>query len=146
MEGGNSAEYRTLIHHTANLHSAVKSQLVSLGARLVSLDLIAPEKYDEFRLLCNPEVNRAADLVRLIQDKVKQNPRCYHTFIAALQEDQAQYGDIIRKLQDTYQPGIHMVAKCGRLLAICSVPYFYFIWYVYTFFLYWQISLFFCLY
>ena len=102
--GENSAEYRTLIHHTADLQSAVKSQLVSLGARLVSHPLlIAPHKYEEIINYYVPEATRAAELVRLIQDKVKQNPRYYHSFIAALQEDQTEYGDILQKLQYTYQ-------------------------------------------
>ena len=101
--GENPAEYRTLIHHTADLQSAVKSQLVSVGAGLMSRALIAPHKYDELINYYVPEATRAAELVRLIQNKVKQNPRCYYSFIATLQEDQAQYGDILRKLQYTYQ-------------------------------------------
>lgn len=45
--------------------------------------------------------SHATRLVQLIRGKVEQNPRYYHIFITALQEDQTQYGDILQKLQYT---------------------------------------------
>ena len=49
-----------------------------------------------------PEANRAARLVELIRDKVEQNPKCYHTFIEALEADQQTNGDILEQLKEKY--------------------------------------------
>lgn len=98
-----SAEYRTLVFHTADLQLAMKTQLIPLGGQFVSAELITTEQYHEIRNSQHPPGNRAADLVHLVQEKVQQNPQCYLTFIDVLKKDQSQYGDILEKLQQTYQ-------------------------------------------
>ena len=96
------AEHEALARCTPDLQLAVKEDLIHLGAELVAKRLITTDKYREIRNSRNPLEERAADLVGLIQDKVKQNDQCYHTFIAVLQNDRHQYNDILGKLQRTY--------------------------------------------
>ena len=101
MDGTNSAEYRAWIGLTPVLQLAVKSQLTSLGAHLQAVGLITPDDYD---WLINPLPRRdeqAAYLIQLIQQKVRQDPQCYQTFIAVLENDRSQYSDIIGRLQQT---------------------------------------------
>ena len=97
------AEYQTLLRLTPDLRLAVKAHLLSLGGKLVASYLITPESDRELRNAHNPEVNRAADLVQLIQNKVREDPQCYHTFISVLEKNQAQHGVILRKLCQTFE-------------------------------------------
>ena len=50
----------------------------------------------------HPEATRAAKLVELIRDKVEQNPKCYHTFIEVLEQDQMTNQDILEQLKEKY--------------------------------------------
>ena len=43
-------------------------------------------------------IERAADLVQLLTDKVEENPTNYHTLIRILGEDTATYGDVLEYL------------------------------------------------
>lgn len=99
---GSTAEYRTLLRLTVNIQGAVKDKLISIGAELVANELISPEQYERIRNTQNPCDSRAADLVGYVQGKVQQNSQHYHTFIKALQSDEAQYRDILKKLKETY--------------------------------------------
>ena len=67
-----SPEYQTLVNHTDDLQLAVKMELVSIGAKLVSAKLITPDQYREVQnsnsYLSREE--RAANLVDLVQVKV----------------------------------------------------------------------------
>ena len=94
-----SIEYEVLIRHTTDLQVAVKNNLTLLGAQLVTLQIITPDQYEEIRNRHQPVIERAADLVGYVQNKVRQNPRHYHAFIDALRSDESQYGDILMKLE-----------------------------------------------
>ena len=50
------------------------------------------------------ESDRAASVLELVEQKVLLNPQCYHTFVAVLLDNEMQFGSILQKLQDTYQP------------------------------------------
>ena len=80
-----SPEYRTLVQHTYDLQLAVKMQLVPLGAKLVSAELITPDQYEEIRNPYKPREDRAADLIYLVQVKVLQDPKYYADFVAVLE-------------------------------------------------------------
>ena len=101
--GENSAEYSTLIDLTSELRLAVRSELVSLTGSLLATRLISPEGDAEVRNTSHSEVERSARLVELVQNKVRQNPRYYHSFIGILQGNQDQYRDILQQLEHTYQ-------------------------------------------
>ena len=79
-------EYRALVRCTADLELAVKMELISLGAELVSAKLITPEQYHETRNLHIPLDVRAANLVYFVQLKVKQDPKWFHVFVGILED------------------------------------------------------------
>ena len=79
-----SPEYQTLVCHTADLQLAVKMELISLGAKLVSVGLITPDQYEKIRNPYRQCESRATDLVCFIQIKVQQHPRWYGVFVNVL--------------------------------------------------------------
>ena len=101
--GENSAEYSTLIDLTSELRLAVRSELISLTGSLLATRLISLDNDIELRNTTHSEVERSARLVELVQNKVRQNPHRYHSFIGILQGNQDQYRDILQHLEQTYQ-------------------------------------------
>ena len=96
-------EYGTLIKLTSELRVAVRLELVSLTGSLLASRLISLDNDIELRNTTHSEVERSARLVELVQIKVRQNPRHYHSFIGILQGNQDQYRDILQRLEHTYQ-------------------------------------------
>ena len=99
----NSAEYRTMIDLTSELRLAVRSELVTLTGSLLVSRLISLDNDIELRNTAHSEVQRSAKMVELVQNKVRQNPRHYHSFIGILQGNQDQYRDILQRLEHTYE-------------------------------------------
>ena len=99
-----SVEYEVLVRHTVDLQLAVKDNLTPLGAKLVAAEIITPDQYGEIRNPHRPANERGADLVGYVQNKVRQDPQHYHTFVGALKSDLSQYGDILTKLGETGLP------------------------------------------
>ena len=99
--GRDSAEYRALISLTPALQLAIESQLTPLGGELVAVGLITPGNYSWLINPMLPEDYRAANLVRLIQQRVRQDSRWYQTFIDVLEKDLSQYSGIVGSLQRT---------------------------------------------
>ena len=95
---GSSAEYDTMITLTTDLQLATKSDLTFLSGALLGENLISSRNGSELRNVAHSEEDRAARLVELIQDKVKQNPQHYYTFISVLEKNQDYYSDILKKL------------------------------------------------
>ena len=87
-----------MIDLTSELRLAVRSELISLSGSLLASRLISPEGDAELRNTAHSEVERSAKLVELVQNKVWQNPRHYHSFIGILQGNQDQYRDILQQL------------------------------------------------
>ena len=108
---GNSAECRTLIDLTSELRLAIRSELISLTGSLLSARLISLDNDDELRNTAHSEIDRSARLVWLIQNKVRQNPHHYHSFIDILQDNQDQFKDILQQLKQTYQKHQHKDGK-----------------------------------
>ena len=100
-----SAEYGVLIQHTGDLKLAVRANLTSLGAQLLSAKVVTTDQYDEIRIAQRSPNDRAADLVRYVQDKVRQNRQHYYAFIGALKEDESEYRDILAKLEESLKRG-----------------------------------------
>ena len=101
--GENSAEYSTLIDLTSELRLAVRSELISLTGSLLAARLISLDNDIELRNTTHSKAERSARLVELVQNKVRQNPRHYHSFIGILQGNQDQYRDILQRLEHTHQ-------------------------------------------
>ena len=96
-------EYSTLIERTNELRLAVSSELISLSGSLLAARFISLDNETELRNPAHTERERSARLVGLVQNKVRQNPHHYHTFISILQKNQDQYKDILWRLELTYQ-------------------------------------------
>ena len=94
-------EYKTLVRLTPDLQLAVKADLLRLGSQLVAKELITPDQYEEILNPHNPLMKRAADLVQFVQNKVRQNARCYYTFVAELEKNRRLYSDIMEELRQT---------------------------------------------
>ena len=108
-------EYSTLIELTSELRLAISSELISLTGSLLAVRFISLDNEIELRNPAHSERERSARLVGLIQNKVRQNPRHYHTFISILQGNQDQYRDILQRLEHTYQKHKHNDGKSACL-------------------------------
>ena len=102
----NSAEYITLQRHVSDVRLAVKADLIGVSGDLLSKFLITQANDEELRDPMHPAEDRAARLVGFILDKVKQDPKHYHSFIDVLKMRGKRNSDILSKLQDTYS-GMH---------------------------------------
>ena len=98
-----SKEYLTLVQCTPDLRLAVRSHLLSLGASLIAKHVITPNQEEELRNDHNSIGSRAANLIKLVQDKVRQDPKYYRIFIDVLGEDLSQNRGILEILQNTYE-------------------------------------------
>ena len=116
-----SEEYRTMIDLTSELRLAVRSQLISLSGSLLASSLISPESDVELRNMAHSEIERSARLVELVQNKVRQNPHHYHSFIGILQGNQDQYRDILQQLEHTYQEHQQEDGKFSITLSMQSI-------------------------
>ena len=96
-------EYRTMLHCTDDLRTAVQPHLLTLGGTLLSDDLISTDDESELRNEMHIEAKRAARLVELIRLKVKLEPQNYHTFVRILENDRDTYKYILKKLRQKYQ-------------------------------------------
>ena len=104
MAESRSVEYEVLVRHTVDLQVAVQDNLIPLGARLVSAQIITPDQYAEIKNAHRPVDERGADLVGYVQNKVRQDPRQYHAFIDTLKSDLSQYRNILMILGETTLP------------------------------------------
>ena len=77
-------------------------------------------------------IERAADLVQLLTDKVEENTANYHTLIRILGEDRATYKDVLEclALPSDPTPGPRPEAQCvaaattpGRFKINLSIPF-----------------------
>ena len=95
-----SAEYRALVFYTHALESALETQVTSLGRELVAVGLITPDEYEWLtRYPFQRSSDLAANLIRLIKQKIRQNSQSYHKFIGVLEKDQSLYGGIVGSIQ-----------------------------------------------
>ena len=98
-----SIEYRCLSFHLSSVQYAVSSNLLSLGARLLSLGIISHDTYESLLISSRTMTERAGSLMFYIQQRVRLQPDCYHLFIDVLMEDWDLYDSILHLLYDTYQ-------------------------------------------
>ena len=92
-----------MIDCTSELRLAVRPELISLTGSLLASRLISPDNDIELRDTAHSGEVRSARLVELVQNKVRQNPRHYHSFIGILHGNEDQYGDILQQLEQAYQ-------------------------------------------
>ena len=101
----NSSEYSTLIDLTVDLRLAVRPHLVALSGDLLASRLISPDGEADLRNTVLSETERSAKLIELVQNKVKQNSKHYHTFTGILKgtANHFVYDDILQKLEMAYR-------------------------------------------
>ncbi len=97
------SEYRTIIHCTEELESALLSDRAIL-LFLVGEGFIEPNVYDD---VTNPKSllsasEKAGLLVTGIKDKVKLNPKNYHQLMRYFHQNRRMYGDIADILDKEY--------------------------------------------
>ena len=94
----NTPEYRSILKGTSKLTRALKNNITPICADLVANDLITPDQQRNLRNPNHDAIERAADLVQLLTDKVEANTANYHTLVRILGEDRATYGDVLEYL------------------------------------------------
>lgn len=116
-------EYLRIVALTKDLQLSVRDQLTSLSLALVSKLLISPDAGSDLRNPMHSGADRAAKLVELLQRKVLEDAKHYHTFIRVLEEDGSEYHRVIlgklRQLTPT-KKGI-----CHDTLAVGFASYCY---------------------
>ena len=96
-------EYRTMVKCTHVLRTAVQTHLFSLGASLLSEELISTDNDSDIRNTMHSEPERAARLIEILQLQVKLEPQNFHTFRGVLDNDRDIYKDILKTLREKYQ-------------------------------------------
>ena len=94
----NTPEYRAILKATGKLTKILKNNITPICAELISKDLITLEQQKHLRNPNKDAVDRAADLVELLTDKVEENSANYHALVQILEEDRATYKDVLEAL------------------------------------------------
>lgn len=81
----------------------MKPDLIALCGELLRARLINEDKERSLRNRNVEEADRAAELVSLITDKVKEDPENYHKFVTILKKDEQQYKALITLLEKSYE-------------------------------------------
>ena len=97
-----TAEYKTIIHSTPALRTAVEHHLTNLSGHLLAKHLINSGQDKKLRNKTQTECERAAALVEFVADKVEENSDNYHSFINVLEEDKMAFRVILKCMNDAY--------------------------------------------
>ena len=128
----NTPEYCSILKATGKLTRALKNNITPICADLVKNNLITTEQQKKLRNAMHDAIERAADLVQLLTDKVEENTANYHTFVRILGEDRATYKDVLEclALPSDPIPGPRPKAQCvaaattpGRFKINLSIPF-----------------------
>ena len=99
----NTQEYATIKKANHKLLKAVQNNIIALGAALFAEDLITDDNYTSLKNESRSEVNRAAELVGYVMNKVELSPKNYHTFVKILKEEGATYKEVLKILEPIYR-------------------------------------------
>ena len=114
----NTPEYRSILKATGKLTRALKNNITPICADLVANDLITTEQQKKLRNATHDEaIERAADLVQLLTDRVEENPANYHTLIRILRGDRATYKDVLECLALPSDPTPSPLSETGMAAA-----------------------------
>ena len=95
-----------MIKATVRLTNAVKNELTSLSQELVARELISVDQGVELRNGNISAVDRAANLVALVTNKVEQDRKNFYHFVEILNDNQSTYKEILKDLQPIYATGM----------------------------------------
>ena len=98
------AETTTLINCTGHLETAMQSDR-ELAHFLNREGFITDEVYTEVSRATSMQtpLEKAGTLVACIKDKVKLNPKRYHTLVCHLRQNKRKYEDIVSILDEEYK-------------------------------------------
>ena len=98
-------ESRTVQDLAGELKLVLQGDLLTVSLDLQATDpaLLTPDNVSEVTNTGRSEPERAVRLVTLIQTRVESDPKCYHALIGVLQRNRTYYGDILHKLDETFQ-------------------------------------------
>ena len=99
----NSLEYDCTIDCTPELRRSAEPNLLSLCAELLAARLVNEDKEKSLRNRNIEEADRAADLVSLVTNKVKEDLSNYHVFMRILKKDGRRYKTLITRLEESYK-------------------------------------------
>ena len=94
----NTPEYRAILKANESLTRALMNNFIPICAKLVANDLITPDQQRKLRNPNQDAMERAAELVQLLTDKVEENPANYHTLVKILEKDRATYRGVLADL------------------------------------------------
>ena len=93
-------EYQALIRLVTELRTAVQRDLIALSGRLLSRGLISTDNDNFLRDELRTKESRAAELVSIVLDKVKLNPKPnFAIFFNILKESGDHYNDLIKLIE-----------------------------------------------
>jgi hypothetical protein len=101
-------EYLAMIKATVRLTNALKNELTPLSQELVARELISVDQGVELRNGNVSAVDRAANLVALVTNKVGQDRKSFYAFVEALTDNRSVYKEILEDLQPIYKTGISL--------------------------------------
>ena len=99
----NFPEYNCLVDCTPELRLAAQPNIISLCGELLRTRLINEDKEKSLRNRSVEESDRAAELVSLVTNKVREDPENYHKFVAVLKKDERGYKTVIALLEKSYE-------------------------------------------
>ena len=99
-------EYLAMIKATVRLTDAVKNELTPLSQELVARELISVDQGVELRNGNVGAVDRAANLVALVTNKVGQDRKNFYCFVEVLTNSRSVYKEILEDLQPIYNTGM----------------------------------------
>ena len=102
-------EYLAMIKATPQLTNAVKNELTPLTQELVARELISVDQGVELRNGSVDAVDRAANLVALVTNKVGQDRKNFHCFVEVLTDSGSVYKEILEDLQPIYKTGMSRI-------------------------------------
>ena len=100
--GAITAEFEAMKDCLTELRLSAKTNLLSLSGELLAARLISDDNEESAGNRNVDEAARATDLVRLVKDKVREDPCNFHKFLAILKNDYQQYKSVINKLKNRY--------------------------------------------
>ena len=99
----NTPEYAAIKKANHKLLKAVQNNVIALGAALFAEDLITDDNYTSLKNETRSEVNRAAELVGYVMNKIEQSPENYHIFVKLLIEEGGTYKEVLKILELIYR-------------------------------------------
>ena len=113
-------EYLAMIKATVRLTDAVKNELTPLSQELVARELISVDQGVELRNGNVGAVDRAANLVALVTNKVGQDRKNFYVFVEVLTDNRSVYKEILEDLQPIYKTGMSNYLFPGHKRKHCT--------------------------